>query len=493
MPARHREKTTSRRQESPRRAPPNYLSRRVQWKVFTLVAMFMLVIILMQEARKAENWEWMWQLDKASVDGVPVDEEDIDTRLREPDGSNNHMPGVEALVIAGEDGQIPLPDADQAEFASQKDESPVARSRQDAWSRIIESLSDEDRECFLAGLKSIRDGSGLAQDSRDQWPRIIEHLNRGWKEYLDQAFLAVADEGAQLTDAEKKLWLEVIEQLKLDWREHLHPALLSLSAEQTPDPKTIAALEQMQSALDTVFLGTIKDSTVFRSGEKDAWFRFLERLDRANLPDLESHAVGRVSFLQVYRQPDDYRGKLVTVQGSVRRGYYRQAPRNFYGIPGYYIFWLKPTGSNSPMVVYCLDVPQGFPDVKTLEETTAKPELNEQVEFTGFFFKRWAYRSEDGTRLAPLILAKTPRWEAPAEDSAAVTEPPPWTLIASLAGGSALFGILFATAVYLTSRQSRSPWERRRARGPSQRQATANQSHAADGSPEIDIVTADDA
>ena len=58
-------------------------------------------------------------------------------------------------------------------------------------------------------------------------------------------------------------------------------------------------------------------------------------------------------------------------------------------------------GSNSPMIIYSLEKPDEIPVADDLRET---------CEFTGFCFKRWAYAAADGTRVAPLLLAKTPRW-----------------------------------------------------------------------------------
>jgi hypothetical protein len=83
-----------------------------------------------------------------------------------------------------------------------------------------------------------------------------------------------------------------------------------------------------------------------------------------------------------------------------------------------------------------------------------RPELNEDVEFTGFFFKRRAYRAKDGTRLIPVLLAKMPRWEPPPEKPGQATQLPGplfWVLLLS---GSGVFGIGVACAIYWMSRTS---------------------------------------
>ena len=133
------------------------------------------------------------------------------------------------------------------------------------------------------------------------------------------------------------------------------------------------SLDELQRTLDAVFLKAVRDNTVFTDSEKDAWFRLLEQLQQADGGQLEQESRGEVAFAQLYREPEAYRGQLVTVRGTVRLGYYRQAPRNLYGIDGYYLFWLRPVGSTNPIVVYSLEVPQGFPDVRVLEAQGRKP------------------------------------------------------------------------------------------------------------------------
>ena len=45
---------------SGRRGPPDYTSRPVQLRLFVLVGALMLVLACMFEARKPENWRWLW-------------------------------------------------------------------------------------------------------------------------------------------------------------------------------------------------------------------------------------------------------------------------------------------------------------------------------------------------------------------------------------------------------------------------------------------------
>ncbi len=491
-----------------RRAPPNYLGRSTQYRIFALLASLFLVVFLMEQAGKPENWRWIWTIgeNRAPVDG------DVDTRLRPAAGSRIEGTVAEPLLVrptvdaAAESAQpaaqapgpprhrdpprdravspagaasatdsrtgrpsparpspsppsspdaasaLAAPSEPTSDFVSPVADEAMLRAQCDVWSRLLDSLDDHRRDEFLAGLKAARDGQARPTEAATAWTEIIRQLDAGWQDYVNKAFLTVQQDGGQLTDREKRDWLHVIDTLKRDWRDRLEPTFRAMGAGRPLEPVQAAAIDNVQAVLDRVFLESIRDNTVFRGAEKDAWFRMLEQLDRREPSDLQRASTGYVGFLQLYKQPEAYRGKLVTIKGSVRMGYYRTAPDNLYGIPGYYVFWVKPVGSKSPIVVYSLEIPSGFPDVAKLERDGERPRLDEDVEFTGFFFKRWAYRAQDDTRLAPLVLAKTPRWERP--PGAAADRPPSAWFWFAVFGGAAGFGFGLAAVFFWLTRRS---------------------------------------
>lgn len=463
-----------------RKPPPDYLSRRTQYRIFALVGSLFLVFFLMEQARKPENWRWIWTVGGGQVPA----EDDIDTRLRAPPETSMGAERVGPLLISA-DGQASVPaktrpDAerdDRPEPALQANASlssktppdsetpsakpdtaePLRRARHDLWSRLLESLGDEQRTAFLSGLKTARDKQSLTADDLPAWKRIVDQLEAGWQDYVSKAFLAVGQDSGRLTDTEKQSWLQVIDSLKREWKEGVQPVLQAVATRRTLDSQQRTVAVNVQNTLDQVFLDSVRDNTVFRGAEKDAWFRMLEQLNERDLPTLRRESTGYVGFLQLYKQPAAYRGKLVTVAGTIRMGYYREAPQNLYGIKGYYVFWLKPAGAKSPIVVYCLEIPDGFPDVAKRERDGERPPLDEQAEFTGFFFKRWAYRAQDDTRLAPLVLAKVPRWERRPEADSAANQPPSVWFWAAVFGGTSVFGIGFALIFFWLTRRSPPP------------------------------------
>jgi hypothetical protein len=394
----------------------------------------------------------MWTLGGGQVPAEP----DVDTRLRLPSETGAGGAGTSPLLISEHGGQSadnkvsdsspPKPRADAV--------PPLRQAQHDLWSRLLESLGDENRVAFLAGLKAGRDNELIPPAAQAKWPPVVEQLQAGWQDYVNKAFLAVSQDNGSLRDEEKQSWLEVIEALKRQWQDGLQPAFQSLGRGERLSAEQQTAVSGLQDTLDAVFLDSVRDNTVFSMAEKDAWFRLFEQLKRRDLADLRRASTGYVGFLQLYKQPAEYRGKLVTVSGAVRTGYYCEAPKNLYGIDGYYVFWLKPPQAKSPIVVYCLEIPAGFPDVAKLEKEGERPRLDEKAEFTGFFFKRWAYRAQDDTRLAPLILAKCPRWERPLETSTAASQPPSAWFWTALFGGTGAFGIGVALVFYWLTRRA---------------------------------------
>jgi len=450
-----------RHQSSGRRSglkpPPNYASRRVQWKVFILVALLLLVVVLMKEARKAENWRWLWYLQGQAVPATEGERE-VDTRARERDGASGQSADLGPLVMGvkteeprkgGLPESVALPTTEEG-----GGDAPRERALTDAWTRLLDGLTDESRQQLLQGLKSARDGAGVAEDERATWLKLVGRLDEGWQSYLREAQTSIEESGEKLTADEQKRWTEIIATLQDCWDAQWRPALLSLAETPAPGEETREALAEVQAGLDGVFLNTIEDNTVFRPTEKDAWFRLLEQLSRLDSAEIRKRSMGSVGFVQLFKQPHAYRGKLVTVKGTVRRGFYRDAPENLYGIAGYYMLWIQPVSVNSPIVIYSLELPEGFPDVRAMEARGDEPELDEEVEVTGFFFKRWAYRAQDGTRLAPLLLAKTATWNRGAAPLAARERLPGAGFWIALLSGTCAFGIIIATGVYWLSRRS---------------------------------------
>lgn len=171
--------------------------------------------------------------------------------------------------------------------------------------------------------------------------------------------------------------------------------------EQEPEPLAVEEGEVL--AASPAALDRVRDDTVFRAADRDAWFEIWKTLRDHGPPP--PAAVHRVTFSELFGQPRSFRGRPVAIAGTLRRLEQVDAPANDYGIDGYWQGWLEPEGGPaSPIVVYFLDVPAGMQTGLAIAE---------QADVTGYFFKRWAYAAKDTVRLAPLVMAASPRWSPP--------------------------------------------------------------------------------
>src|SRR5439155_14119909 len=102
------------------------------------------------------------------------------------------------------------------------------------------------------------------------------------------------------------------------------------------------------------------DTPVFRPAERDIWFHELARVRDADEAELHKSSLANVAYLQLHKQPADYRGKLVSVKGSVRLAYPTRAAENELGVKEYCVYVLQPVGQPDALIfVYALYTPVG--------------------------------------------------------------------------------------------------------------------------------------
>lgn len=104
-------------------------------------------------------------------------------------------------------------------------------------------------------------------------------------------------------------------------------------------------------------------------------------------------------FVDLFRNPTDYHGKLVTLTGHVRKLVEMPADQNPYGIERLYEAWFFDEHSQSnPSVVICTSLD---PRLKPEPET-----LIDHCRVTGYFFKNMAYDGQRDLRFAPLLIGQ---------------------------------------------------------------------------------------
>ena len=176
------------------------------------------------------------------------------------------------------------------------------------------------------------------------------------------------------------------------------PAGDAVLIEAEPDPFAPAA-EALSASVES--LAKVRDDAFFRRDEEPAWIQTWLTLRSAD-PQAVRAAATPVSFTELFGQPLSFRGRPVRFKGTLRRLERLRAPANDYDLADYWQGWLEPAvGPPSPIVVQFLRLPPGMPEGL---------KINEPVEISGYFFKRYAYKATDTIRRAPLVMAVEPVW-----------------------------------------------------------------------------------
>ncbi|QDU82159.1 hypothetical protein Pla110_39140 [Polystyrenella longa] len=103
-------------------------------------------------------------------------------------------------------------------------------------------------------------------------------------------------------------------------------------------------------------------------------------------------------FADLFKNPVEYRGQIITQTGYAQRIVKYAAGENEFGIKTLYEAWIYPESGQSNPIVVVFTVPPGT-------GMSLGDNLNYRIGVTGYFFKLYGYPAQDTTRLAPMILA----------------------------------------------------------------------------------------
>lgn len=191
----------------------------------------------------------------------------------------------------------------------------------------------------------------------------------------------------------------------------------------------------------------VEDNTMFLPAEQPAWNELLNLARDTPSENLADLSLGNVAYAQLVNQPEVYRGEVVEVRGRVVREVIKPAPSGTIGIDSYYQLTVVPAGGGEwPIIVYALELPERFPRGSG---------LNEPVTVDGWFFKNWSFSHEDGLGLAPVIVARTVKWQPPSEPAASAKRVLNGRDLLYGAIGAAVVAVLFT--VWVTRQTQRPP------------------------------------
>ena len=415
----------------------DYTKRSVKTKLFVMIALLMLVLAVAERARDPKTWQWLADLDKWER------QESINNRLppKAPRTSDDDL----ASFVTGDDEAAEVAaEATPEQAAEPGSLDPIERAWNEGWKEVIERLDDRDRTLLSEILYAAERRQPLPADRHDAAAAAVQTANRLWEDYQAAAFQSIVT----LSPADQVQWVDVLRQVNHRWSADVQPSLAAIIDGRTPSENEEILLAGFQRTLDELHLRRIEDDTLFlRPAEREIWLRLQAKARDTDPAELRRQSAGQVGYIQLFKQPEEYRGRPVTIRGTAMYAYRVAVNDNYLGVKEHFVFWINPEGGpTSPIVVYALDVPPDFPAIP-LTADGSMTKLHEDVSVTGYFLKRGAYLGKDGTYTAPLVIANVPQWarrDVSLADTSRFSFGPVWllpTVVAALVISILLFGL----------------------------------------------------
>ena len=362
--------------KSPNR-PPNYNSRSMQFRLLVLVSGLMLVLVMMDEARKPKNWMWM------GFESVDADSETpsqgVSPRLADlfsNESADNSL--FQALVRESQ--------TDEAATATGGGDV-VAETRLQLMRRCFQQLSDQQLQQLFVDLNQLRSLLPLLDQQQAERFKLADRLDRVVQTELEEYRRLSRRSQEARADAETgaATWEPLLEAS----RQPFTLVIELLRSGGLRDDLTVGQLEeliQFQGLLDQVAVEQIEDNTLGpREREQHAWYRIFELMQK------KAEAAGpakvtRVTSFDLAEQPEQYRGRWVEIQGDVRELKRVSLKNNRSGFQDYWELWVRPlSGPDVPICVYTRQLPEGFPRPTETDQPLA---VKEPVTIDGCFFKK---------------------------------------------------------------------------------------------------------
>ena len=427
----------------------------IRFRIFTLVAMLVLVIVAMIEAGKPERWEWMgFEKEKPSVVKKSADTPASDLTAtpaanikfadtaKQQDTSHDDSTNPETTNAAIDKfspnlSSFMLPDSNQEQY-------PKAAT--DFWQSLVNKMNPSQQKLFLQMLHSLRNHKRIDEDQKPKASSLVSAIKKKRVRFHQDVFdqVALTPEGT-----EKKNLSEQLNLSQTIWEKKILPALQSASKGEDITLSQLQAVHRLQKAIDPIVMKQVQDKTALGwAGDTESWKRIWENVIGVSIgaiePDFE-----KVTRIQLMSRPQYFRGKPVTIAGWVRSVKRVAAPEDSeIGIEEYFELWIRPKESKlGPFCVLIKSLPDDFP-VATDQTTN----VNEQVELGGYFFKVRTYVSGDtSVRNAPTLIAANLTSIAPVEFTSVSNWQPSWMTLICFFITIPIVATAIAVWVYQTS------------------------------------------
>ncbi len=210
------------------------------------------------------------------------------------------------------------------------------------------------------------------------------------------------------------------DQQRLAWKVMLY-AFAATETESTserssaqPNSLDRPRIAAFLAALDDAAASRVVDGSVWRSGDFDLFYRYLDQAS-----GLSGQGVATSGVLPLLQQPDVFRNQLLRTSGRVARTEHIEARENPYGISEYWQLWIRPAdGADRPLVAV-------VPAVPALVESVGPNAIAKEgprVTIVGRYLKRLAYQSAFGADLAPVVVGRITSAPIAEDDIAVVTQ-----------------------------------------------------------------------
>ena len=435
----------------------NFTTRAVKLRLFGLVCGVMLVLVLMFEAKKPENWAWM---------GFTEFEPIIDTRylnnLYENDGqaaNQSDVPPKSSLRASLEEQATVDSDAVLESDAkklpvSTKPRKEFDKAEKTFWDSVYSKLNYRQRMLLMEGLYRARRGEMLDKEKTSEWIRMIEEFEVASDIY--QADILKYLNSLPETDPQRGSLSNILFEFQNRSAEFL-TIFKKITDEKKQNETSIAenqknsgetaydrSLKTLQSVIDQTAFGFVQDNALQSfSDDQPAMFRLIDMIQSGKYQlDIDSAGPSEpVMFAQLYKETERLRGKKVFFKGHIRGAYVTKPAKNYLGIDTLYVFWVQIAGARDPVAVYSLTAPKDF--VIPLKPLDAEPiEIREPVSITGVLFQKMVYAAGDGNRIAPVVFTTVPNWQPVVEKSDSEKELPGLTyLVATFLGVGGIIAV----------------------------------------------------
>jgi len=335
-------------------------TRAVRRKLYFLFAMLILVMIMMNEARKPENWMWMGFKPAANnAEAIVLD--GLENQTSDDDQiANNQAAGSLATGAAS---------------SSKNENANLSAGSTSFWNRVWESLETEDKtalvELIYLSQRNLDDRDVNLADF-DPLVSSLRQASPGDASYRDK------------------------------WESTIQPGLLGVARGEDLTIGQQGALKELFKTLDPLILAELDDFTSpGRKVDMPAWHRYWGRV----LEDNEQDEAQSVSPVQLVAQSDVWRFQPIRIRGRLLAGRAKEAgihgPLRQQGV--WYEWWIGNThGSDEVWCIYTADKPVSIEVGEKFEK------FDMPIECNGLFYKVRSYvDAESKGNHCPLILANT--------------------------------------------------------------------------------------